>query len=200
MNNWMIDQSGWLTPVLVVIAIGIGVAIGVGLWLGRRVRAREFPPIAPASSPSTPSPPPFERECQILEVPDATGNASVKILACTLARTCMESYSSMCGAASVICAKAAETGVFRVMIELAPFGPASRGSFWTLRSLSKDFSHPTRGGLLVVRFHPPLPGGPTWFSSRARDFYEAIPATTQEADAKYVAGLEPWQTPELDEL
>lgn len=202
MLDWMINNSAWLTPVMVVAAVVTVLVIKLRQRSPNWKNPTPAEPVrAPISKPvPVPPPPMFERECEVVEVLGAEGKEATKVLACTLTRACMERFPMMGEAATRIMTKVAETGVSRVMIELASFGPASRGSFWVLRAMARDLSKLPRAGLLVVRFHAPAPGSPAWFADHTPEFYRAIPATTLEADAAHVAVLEPWQTPELDEL
>lgn len=58
---------------------------------------------------------------------------------------------------------AAANRATRMLIDLPPFGPSSRRFFHALRVTG--FCAGSWGGLLVIRHHPPIPGGPDWFPS-----------------------------------
>jgi len=85
---------------------------------------------------------------------------------------------------------------YRILIDLPPFGGSSRRFFQAMQLTG--FCAGSGDGLLVIRHHPPMPGGSNWFAKPddGLPYYLTVPARTPlEECLKLTATATPMRPP-----
>lgn len=137
----------------IVFVVLVGVIVAIVARKRRLNRSgSSIDAILPAQTPAYPGMP-----ARVVEVQTAAGVVRVTHAGYSSAVTAGGGGAEM----QAVWDFAAANNATRILIDLPPFGPSSRRFFHALRVTG--FCAGSWGGLLVIRHHPPIPGGPDWF-------------------------------------